>query len=544
MGCGRPARNRGQKRIFPRLIASRNWRHVMAWGFIKIATVRWLALVLVAATFVGCMPDERTEEAIAQSLAAAAGQADGGSLGDGRGRQPDKDLGRPIDTVDAEADEVVEVDEVDTEMTDVAEPTPEVIVDADDAEVDTDASVAEIDTPVEIDLQPDVDTVDDAETDNGGTDVVEPQPEVVVAEVDTDALVVEIDVVLEDVPVEIDATTEVDVQPDVDTVDSTETDNGATDVVEPQPEVVVAEVDSVDTAEVGTDATVVEIDVPVEIDVAPEIIDVVADEVDVPPDLPKEELPPPDLCIGKICDDANSCTTDSCTSATGVCVHTPPVGGTKPCDDGNACTVSDVCSATGVCVAGSAKSCVDSDACTSDACDPKTGCVFAANWVKYTYDPIAPLPAEWTWTVSMQTHCSSYAKDSFNGQCGLGVKNLPPGAIEFAVLDLTKFRVKYKVGSAPIRLTFLWAHFVMTIYDKQSWGVYGADGNILEPKASHYGVLDGEGVVETVDLKSLGEEGVKLRFEEAVGKIGMKPGPNLWGPLLIHPVGCAPPVKL
>jgi len=53
------------------------------------------------------------------------------------------------------------------------------------------------------------------------------------------------------------------------------------------------------------------------------------------------------------CDDGNSCTTDSCNSATG-CVNVVVVDGTA-CDDGLFCTINNVC-ATGVCV-GDARDC-------------------------------------------------------------------------------------------------------------------------------------------------------------------------------------------
>jgi len=73
------------------------------------------------------------------------------------------------------------------------------------------------------------------------------------------------------------------------------------------------------------------------------------------------------------CDDDNSCTADSCDSATG-CVFDPdPVEG-NTCDDGNACTENDVCT-TGVC-GGDMITCDDGNTCTSQACDPALGCTF------------------------------------------------------------------------------------------------------------------------------------------------------------------------
>jgi len=74
------------------------------------------------------------------------------------------------------------------------------------------------------------------------------------------------------------------------------------------------------------------------------------------------------------CDDTNSCTTDGCDPGTG-CVNTPLLDG-APCDDGDACTAGEFCTAV-VCGGGSAVDCDDGDSCTIDSCDPATGCVNA-----------------------------------------------------------------------------------------------------------------------------------------------------------------------
>ena len=77
----------------------------------------------------------------------------------------------------------------------------------------------------------------------------------------------------------------------------------------------------------------------------------------------------------KNCDDANLCTDDSCRpapDATGApesagCQHNQL---TKPCDDGDACTGGDACK-NGNCAAGDKLSCDDANTCTADSCDPK-----------------------------------------------------------------------------------------------------------------------------------------------------------------------------
>jgi len=77
-------------------------------------------------------------------------------------------------------------------------------------------------------------------------------------------------------------------------------------------------------------------------------------------------------CVGgapKACDDGNPCTSDGCKPDTGACTYTPVKA---PCDDGNACTSKDTC-AKSVC-AGTAIDCDDGNPCTGDTCAPKSGC--------------------------------------------------------------------------------------------------------------------------------------------------------------------------
>jgi cysteine-rich repeat protein len=78
------------------------------------------------------------------------------------------------------------------------------------------------------------------------------------------------------------------------------------------------------------------------------------------------------VCVGgppPTCDDHDVCTTDSC-SAPGGCSH---AFNSAPCDDGSTCTLTDVCSA-GTCVGGDPRPCDDDDVCTTEICDPLTGC--------------------------------------------------------------------------------------------------------------------------------------------------------------------------
>jgi hypothetical protein len=47
-------------------------------------------------------------------------------------------------------------------------------------------------------------------------------------------------------------------------------------------------------------------------------------------------VPPVPTCIPANCDDNNACTTDTCNTATGLCVHTPAANGTA-CDSDGTC---------------------------------------------------------------------------------------------------------------------------------------------------------------------------------------------------------------
>ncbi len=76
----------------------------------------------------------------------------------------------------------------------------------------------------------------------------------------------------------------------------------------------------------------------------------------------------------KACDDNNPCSTDGCVPKKG-CVSFP---NTLPCSDGNGCTDGDACS-NGACAGGQVKPCNDGNPCTGDVCDGAKGCVSINN---------------------------------------------------------------------------------------------------------------------------------------------------------------------
>ena len=81
---------------------------------------------------------------------------------------------------------------------------------------------------------------------------------------------------------------------------------------------------------------------------------------------------------GACTDDGNACTTDVCGG--GLCTHPARPNGTA-CDDGLFCTVTDTCQG-GVCSPGPARSCPDTNVCTTDRCDEALDACM--------HDPITP----------------------------------------------------------------------------------------------------------------------------------------------------------
>ena len=86
-----------------------------------------------------------------------------------------------------------------------------------------------------------------------------------------------------------------------------------------------------------------------------------------------------DHCVGAtctpgkvvVCDNTNPCSKASCDVISGKCVGKAVQDGV-PCDDGTACTQSDHCQ-VGECL-GKIISCDDNNPCTGNSCDPITGC--------------------------------------------------------------------------------------------------------------------------------------------------------------------------
>lgn len=78
------------------------------------------------------------------------------------------------------------------------------------------------------------------------------------------------------------------------------------------------------------------------------------------------------------CNDGNPCTTDECNAATG-CANEPLAGCCRSNDDcgAGACMLGRTCVAS-TCTAGIPRDCDDGNRCTTDTCEPATGCLHQA----------------------------------------------------------------------------------------------------------------------------------------------------------------------
>ncbi|MGH7894053.1 MAG: hypothetical protein ACREQL_05245, partial [Candidatus Binatia bacterium] len=84
------------------------------------------------------------------------------------------------------------------------------------------------------------------------------------------------------------------------------------------------------------------------------------------------------------CEDNNPCTSNACDPASG-CTHAPESGsGVVGCDDGQACNGAEQC-VSGTCQTQPVLDCVDDDVCTDDTCSDVAGCV---NTPKTGFDAI------------------------------------------------------------------------------------------------------------------------------------------------------------
>ncbi|MCM2334072.1 MAG: hypothetical protein NDI82_08990, partial [Anaeromyxobacteraceae bacterium] len=78
--------------------------------------------------------------------------------------------------------------------------------------------------------------------------------------------------------------------------------------------------------------------------------------------------------VAPVCADANPCTTDLCAEPAG-CIH-QALPSTASCSDGNPCNGAETCDGVGRCQPGAPLLCVDGRVCTTDRCDPAIGCVY------------------------------------------------------------------------------------------------------------------------------------------------------------------------
>jgi len=78
-------------------------------------------------------------------------------------------------------------------------------------------------------------------------------------------------------------------------------------------------------------------------------------------------------CDGVVCVALDAChDIGACDAATGACSN-PVKPDATPCDDASMCTTGDVCTG-GTCAGGTVLDCDDGNVCTTDTCDPASGC--------------------------------------------------------------------------------------------------------------------------------------------------------------------------
>jgi hypothetical protein len=75
-------------------------------------------------------------------------------------------------------------------------------------------------------------------------------------------------------------------------------------------------------------------------------------------------------CTPATCEDGNACTTNVCNPLTGC--QFPPLPDGASCTDANACNGLETCTG-GQCMPGTPLNCVDANPCTADSCDPVAG---------------------------------------------------------------------------------------------------------------------------------------------------------------------------
>ncbi|MFH0902049.1 MAG: kelch repeat-containing protein, partial [Pseudomonadota bacterium] len=110
-------------------------------------------------------------------------------------------------------------------------------------------------------------------------------------------------------------------------------------------------------------------------------------------------------CVGTEpidCSDGNPCTDDRCDEPTKSCINEPVPDGVS-CTDGDACNGEETCR-KGACQSGFVPSCDDGNPCTSDSCEPTSGC--------------AHVVAENGSSCSLATRCGGECE---GGQCSGGV---------------------------------------------------------------------------------------------------------------------------
>jgi hypothetical protein len=141
------------------------------------------------------------------------------------------------------------------------------------------------------------------------------------------------------------------------------------------------------------------------------------------------------LCCpaGANCGDGNPCTTDGCNPGTG-CTH---AANQDACDDGDPCTVNDACGG-GSCQPGAPLDCSDGNPCTVDRCDPSSGCVSALD---FDACPVATVAGR---KITLKTKASNAKKNTLT--LSLKGQFAPPNPAEVPTIAGASLRVRDAAG--------------------------------------------------------------------------------------------------
>jgi hypothetical protein len=198
----------------------------------------------------------------------------------------------------------------------------------------------------------------------------------------------------------------------------------------------------------------------------------------------RESATPPRLvltvrrCSAQLCDDGNTCTTDSC-DAVAACVHTNAVDGAS-CSDGNACTAVDVCRA-GACQPGPVDVCAPPPIVINEV--ESNGGV-PGDWVElYNVGTTAVDLSNWVFKDNDDSH--NYKLPAGTSIAAGGYLVLDEGAFGFGLGAADSARI-YDGGGARLIDSHSWSAHAAVTYGRcpNGTGAFAANGTSTKGAAN------------------------------------------------------------